>query len=99
MHITALALFWFWFRGRIVQVNIDTPLDVTRTHAGLATSGSVVALAGAALATLVYNNWEYLKGAVRITGAVQSAVVAAAVFLIGAALFYASRPKPNAAVG
>jgi hypothetical protein len=30
---------------------------------------------------------------VKIQGAVQSVVVAAAIFLIGAALFYASRPK------
>jgi ACS family hexuronate transporter-like MFS transporter len=97
MHLTALLLFWLWFRGRIVQVNVDTALDVSRTHGGLAISGGVVALAGVALAMLVYNNWEYLKGAVRITGAVQSAVVAAAVFFIGAALIYASRPKPGSA--
>jgi hypothetical protein len=30
---------------------------------------------------------------VKITGAVQSSVVAGAVFLIGFALFYASRPR------
>jgi len=35
-------------------------------------------------------------GVVKITGAVQSAVVAAAVFLIGVALFYASRPRTRA---
>ena len=93
MHILALALFWFWFKGRFVQIDVDKPLDVSRTHGGLAISGGIVALAGAALAALVISNWEYLKGVVKITGAVQSAVVAAAVFLIGLALFYASRPK------
>ena len=24
MHLLALALFWFWFKGRFVQVNVDT---------------------------------------------------------------------------
>ena len=24
MHLSALALFWFWFRGRFVQVDVDT---------------------------------------------------------------------------
>jgi ACS family hexuronate transporter-like MFS transporter len=93
MHILALALFWFWFKGRFVQIDVDKPLDTSRTHGGLAISGGIVALAGAALAALVISNWEYLKGVVKITGAVQSAVVAGAVFLIGLALFYASRPK------
>ena len=23
MHLLALALFWFWFKGRFVQVNVD----------------------------------------------------------------------------
>jgi len=93
MHILALALFWFWFKGRFVQIDVDKPLDVSRTHGGLAISGGIVALVGATLAALVISNWEYLKSVVKITGAVQSAVVAAAVFLIGLALFYASRPK------
>ena len=99
MHLSALALFWIWFRGRIVQVDVDTAVDVSRHHRGLVISGVVVAAAGAVLAALVFNNWEYLKGAVRITGAVQSAVVAAAVFAIGAALLHAGRPKVNAAPG
>ena len=76
MHLISLALFWFWFRGRIVQVNMDTPLDVRHTHRGLAISGAIVALAGLVLAVLVSSNWDYLKGAVKITGAVQSGVVA-----------------------
>ena len=52
--------------------------------AGSRSPGAIVALAGVALAVLVSSNWDYLKGAVKITGAVQSGVVAAAVFLIGA---------------
>ena len=97
MHLIGLALFWFWFHGRIVQVDVDTPLDVRHTHRGLAISGAIVALAGIALAVLVGSNWEYLKSGVKITGAVQSGVVAGAVFLIGVALFYASRPRGPAA--
>jgi MFS transporter, ACS family, hexuronate transporter len=93
MHLMALALFWFWFKGRIVQIDADTALDVSRSHGGLAISGVIVVLAGLALGWLVYRNWDYLAGAVRITGAVQSAVVAGAVLAIGAALFYASMPK------
>jgi hypothetical protein len=59
--------------------------------------GLMAAAAGAALAALVIGNWAYLIDAVKITGAVQSIVVAAAVFMIGVALFYASRPqKPRA---
>src|SRR5690349_23397919 len=96
MHVIALALFWFWFKGRFVQIDVDTPLDVSRTHGGLAVSGVIVAAAGAALAALVIGNWAYLVDAVKITGAVQSIVVAAAVFLIGVALFYASRPRKTA---
>jgi len=93
MHVLALALFWFWFKGRFVQIDVDKPLDVSGTHGGLALAGVIVAAAGAALAALVFGNWDYLVGAVKITGAVQSAVVAGAVFFIGVALFYASRPQ------
>jgi ACS family hexuronate transporter-like MFS transporter len=98
MHLAALLLFWLWFKGRIEQIDVDTPLDVSRTHGGLAIAGALVAVAGLALAALVAGNWEYLKGAVRITGAVQSGVVAGAVFFIGLALFYASRPRPAVTV-
>jgi MFS transporter, ACS family, hexuronate transporter len=93
MHVLALALFWFWFKGRFVQIDVDKPLDVGGTHGGLALAGVIVAAAGAVLAALVFGNWDYLVGAVKITGAVQSAVVAGAVFFIGLALFYASRPQ------
>jgi ACS family hexuronate transporter-like MFS transporter len=97
MHVIALALFWFWFKGRFVQIDVDTPLDVSHTHGGLAVSGVIVAAAGAALAARVIGTWAYSIDAVKITGAVQSIVVAAAVFMIGVALFYASRPqKPRA---
>jgi ACS family hexuronate transporter-like MFS transporter len=93
MHVLALALFWFWFKGRFVQIDVDKPLDVSRTHGGLAVAGGIVAAMGIGLAVLVSGNWDYLKSVVKITGAVQSSVVAAAVFLIGAGLFYASRPR------
>ncbi len=97
MHLIALALFWIWFKGRIVQIDIDRPLDVSRAHGGLAIAGGIVALAGIALGLLVAMNWDYLKVAVKITGAVQSSVVAGAVLAIGLALFYASRARKNVA--
>jgi ACS family hexuronate transporter-like MFS transporter len=93
MHIIALAIFWVWFKGRIPHVSVDQDLDVDHTHRGLAIAGVVVAILGAGLAWVVLNNWDYLVAAVKIQGAVQSEVVAVAIFLIGAALFYASRPK------
>jgi MFS transporter, ACS family, hexuronate transporter len=93
MHLIALAIFWVWFKGNIPHVSVDQQLEVNHTHRGLAVSGVLVAVLGAALAWLVVGNWEYLKDAVKIQGAVQSVVVAIAIFLIGAALFYASRPK------
>jgi len=93
MHLLALALFWIWFKGRIVQIDVDKPLDVSHTHVGLATAGVIVAGVGVILANLINSNWDYLVKAVKITGAVQSAVVAGAVFFIGLALFYASRPR------
>jgi ACS family hexuronate transporter-like MFS transporter len=96
MHVLALALFWIWFKGKFVQIDVDTPLDVGRTHRGLAVSGGIVAAAGAGLAVLVASNWDYLVQVVKITGAVQSAVVAAAVFAIGAALLHASRARGSA---
>jgi MFS transporter, ACS family, hexuronate transporter len=93
MHVLALALFWFWFKGRFVQIDIDRPLDVSRTHGGLAIAGGMVAAAGVVLIALVAANWNYLKGAVKITGAVQSGVVACAVLAIGLAISYASRAR------
>src|SRR5690349_282192 len=67
MHVLALALVWFWFKGRFVQIDVDTPLDVSRTHGGLAVAGVIVAAVGAALAALVVVNWAYLVAAVKIT--------------------------------
>ena len=29
MHLAGLALFWFWFHGRFVQVNVDAGLDTS----------------------------------------------------------------------
>jgi hypothetical protein len=47
------------------------------------------------LIALVAANWDYLKGAVKITGAVQSGVVACAVLAIGLAISYASRARKS----
>ena len=30
MHLTSLAIFWFWFKGRFERVNVDAGLDMTQ---------------------------------------------------------------------
>jgi ACS family hexuronate transporter-like MFS transporter len=93
MHLLALALFWFWFHGKFVQVNLDARLDESGAHRGLVISGVVVGLFGAALAALVYTYWGTMVAAVRVNGAAQAAVVAAGFVIIGLAVLYAGMPK------
>src|SRR5512138_4008373 len=42
MHVTSLALFWFWFRARFVQVDVDAAFDVSRLHRGLVGGGLAI---------------------------------------------------------
>jgi ACS family hexuronate transporter-like MFS transporter len=93
MHLLALALFWFWFKGRFVQVNVDSGRDETVSHGGLLVSGLAVTAFGAVLTSLVYSNWQTMVSAVKATGAAQAAVVAVGFVVIGAALLYAGSPK------
>ena len=59
MHLLGLALFWFWFKGRFVQVDVDTALDVAVTHRGLRSPVASSRSSGLVLAVLVSSNWEY----------------------------------------
>jgi ACS family hexuronate transporter-like MFS transporter len=93
MHLTALLLFWVWFKGRIVPVNVDRGLDLQRSSGGLALAGAIVCAFGAFLGWFVYRNWEYLIGVVKISGGAQAIVVAVGIVIIGAALLWASRPQ------
>jgi MFS transporter, ACS family, hexuronate transporter len=93
MHLAALLLFWFWFKGRFVQVNVDAGLDESVAHPALVIAGLVVATIGGALCAWVYANWEMMVSAVRVTGASQAAVVAVGFVVIGAGLLIAGAPK------
>ena len=93
MHLTSLLLFWFWFRGRFTQVDVDVPLDISRTHRGLAIGGLLVTAGGFALGAYVLNTWAHIVELVKLNGALGAATVAGGFVIIGAALVYASRPK------
>ncbi|HTU65951.1 MAG TPA: MFS transporter [Steroidobacteraceae bacterium] len=95
MHLTSLAIFWFWFKGRHEQVNVDGGIDLTRRHAGLTTAGLAVCGFGALLAWFVAHNWGNIVAIVKISGAAQTAVVAGGVIIIGLALLYASRAQKS----
>jgi MFS transporter, ACS family, hexuronate transporter len=93
MHLTALALFWFWFKGRIVPVNVDRGLNLQSRSTALSVGGTIVCAFGAFLGIFVYRNWDYLVSVVKISGGAQAIVVAAGIFIIGSALLWASRPQ------
>src|SRR4029079_4963754 len=93
MHLTSLAIFWFWFKGRIEQVNVDAGIALANRHGGLSIAGVSVCAFGVLLAWFVAHNWDTIVSIVKISGAAQTAVVAAGVLIIGLALLYASLPK------
>jgi len=93
MHLTSLLLFWLWFRGRIEQVDIDTGLDTSRTHMPLAVGGALTVALGAVLGWYVQQNWQYIVGIVKFSGALGAATVSGGFVIIGLALLYASMPK------
>jgi len=93
MHLLALALFWFWFKGRFVQVNVDAGLDESRAHRNLVASGFAVTAFGLVLSSLVFNYWAAMVAVVKATGAAQAAVVAVGFVVIGLAVLYAGMPK------
>src|SRR4051812_29170325 len=47
MHLTSLTLFWFWFKARFVQVDVDAAFDVSRVHRGLMGGGVAILTVGA----------------------------------------------------
>ena len=59
MHLLALALFWFWFKGRFVQVNVDAGLEI---RARTAVSWSPVLRSRRSdlrCSAMVYTNWAH----------------------------------------
>ncbi|MFG6416481.1 MFS transporter [Roseateles sp. DC23W] len=91
MHLTSLAIFWFWFRGRFERVNLDAALDLTQRHRGLLTAGGVLALLGLGLTALIAANWQACVAAAKFSGAAQALTAAIGLGLIGALLTYAGR--------
>jgi ACS family hexuronate transporter-like MFS transporter len=97
MHLTSLAIFWFWFRGRFDPVDVDAGVDLHSRHTPLLTAGSVIALIGVTLAALIGLNWELCVSATSLSGAAQAVTAAVGVFLIGSGLAYAGLPKSRPA--
>lgn len=99
MHLTSLAIFWLWFRGRFQRVDVDTGLDLTRRHRGLLLAGALLAAAGIALVWLITLNWQACVAAAKFSGAAQALTAAIGLGLIGALLTYAGRshgrPAPH----
>jgi len=93
MHISALALFWFWFKGRFVQVNIDAELDTSGSHKGLLLAAVVILGLGIWLLSFVSQQWDYIVGIVKFSGALQASIAAGGFGLIGLALGYAGLAK------
>jgi ACS family hexuronate transporter-like MFS transporter len=93
MHLAALLLFWFWFKGRFEQVNVDTAIDESRAHRGLISSGMALMVFGAMLCAWEYNNLTLIVSVVKATGAASAAVVAGGFVIIGLALIYAGMAK------
>jgi ACS family hexuronate transporter-like MFS transporter len=95
MHLASLALFWFWFRGRFTQVNVDAGLDTSSTHSALVIGGVLVAAAGVVIGMFVMNRWEFIVSIVKMNGALGAATVGIGFVIIGAALIYAAMPRKN----
>ena len=93
MHLTSLAIFWFWFHGRFERVDVDAGLDMRRAHRPLLTAGGVLAALGALLAWAIGANWAACVAAAKFSGAAQALTAAVGLALIGLALLHAGRPR------
>lgn len=99
MHLTSLAIFWLWFRGRFERVDVDAGMDLSRAHRPLLTAGGLVALAGVALVSLITSHWDACVAAAKFSGAAQALTAAGGLVVIGALLLHAGRShRPPAAL-
>jgi MFS transporter, ACS family, hexuronate transporter len=89
MHPTSLLIYWLWLGTDFRAVDVDTPPDETKAHAPLLTAGALLAMIGAALASVIWANWEVCVKAAKLAGAAQAATAACGVVVIGVALLYA----------
>lgn len=97
MHLTSLAVFLLWFRGRFERVNVDAGLDLAQPHRPLLTAGGLVAALGLLLVSLITSHWDACVAAAKVSGAAQALTAAAGLGLIGALLAYAGRPHATPA--
>ncbi|MBV8604864.1 MAG: MFS transporter [Pelomonas sp.] len=93
MHLSSLALFWLWFRGRFEPVSLDPGPDLARPHRGLLGAGALLLLAGLVLAWSIGAHWAACVAAASLAGAAQALTAALGVALIGAALVHAGLPQ------
>ena len=93
MHLTSLALFWLWFRGRFERVDLGEAIDLAQAHRPLLTAGTTLAGVGVLLVWLITTHWEACVAAARFSGAAQALTAAAGLVLVGAALLHAGRPR------
>ena len=98
MHPTSLIIYWLWLRADFTPVNVDSPPDETKSNTPLLTAGAFLAVAGAALGTLIWQNWEVCVKAAKLAGATGAATAAFGVGLIGLALIYAGMAKARPAM-
>jgi ACS family hexuronate transporter-like MFS transporter len=89
MHPLSLLIYWFWLGPDFRVANVDVPPDQSRTHGPLVTAGVVLVAAGAALAVVIWANWDLCVRAATLAGAAQAATAAVGCAVIGLALAYA----------
>ena len=93
MHVLALALFWFWFKGRFVQVNVDAGLDKTVMHEGCWSPVESSRFSALLYLRCCMAHWENMVSIVKLSGALQAAMAAGGFVVIGVALLYAGLPR------
>jgi ACS family hexuronate transporter-like MFS transporter len=93
MHPISLLIFWIVLRGHFDRVDTDQPLDLSKPHTGLLTTGAIAFCLGAGLTAVIAAHWDVWIAAVQFSGAIQACTAAAGVCLIGIALVYAGAPK------
>ena len=97
MHPLSLLIYWSWIGTRFSPAAIDHLPDLSVAYRPLITAGLAVSAVGAALAALIYTNWDACVRAAKVAGAAQAATAAVGVLLIGAALAYAGMPRKQGA--
>lgn len=93
MHLCSLAVYWFWFRGRFVRVDVEAGVALSQPHRVLLGAGGLLTLIGAGLAWAIGANWSVCVAAASLSGAAQAVTAAAGLVLIGGLLAYAGKGR------